>query len=104
MAKITTTSTGGKAESGEAHVHAQPLLARLNSAVATKARTDDAPSKARSANSPRPSESGNDGSRESYHQRRLKEDKEMMAMFEIIDSEPDASDVQTQSPDIQEQE
>eukprot|EP00959_Pyramimonas_sp_CCMP1952_P037012 774484-Pyramimonas_sp.AAC.2 len=74
MAKVATTSPNGKAESGEAHAHAHPLPAP-NSAVATKERANNAPGKARSASSPRPSESEKDHSRKSYHQRRKKAEK-----------------------------
>eukprot|EP00959_Pyramimonas_sp_CCMP1952_P123224 2576163-Pyramimonas_sp.AAC.1 len=103
MAKITTTPTDGKAESGEVRAHAHPLPAP-NSAVAAKEKLAMRLAKPEVLNCPRPAESDNDGSRESYHPRRLKEDKEMMAIFEISDSGSDASDAHALSPEIQEQE
>eukprot|EP00959_Pyramimonas_sp_CCMP1952_P452204 9466164-Pyramimonas_sp.AAC.1 len=73
-AKVASTSSDGKAESGEAHAHKHPLPTPI-SAVATKEKANNALGKARSAHSPRPSGSDEEGSRTSYHPHKLKEDR-----------------------------
>eukprot|EP00959_Pyramimonas_sp_CCMP1952_P140666 2943655-Pyramimonas_sp.AAC.1 len=65
-ANMTTSSTDGKTAFGEVHVHVNPWPAP-NSAVAIEQGADDAPGKARSDDSQRPSESDKGGSRKSYH-------------------------------------
>eukprot|EP00959_Pyramimonas_sp_CCMP1952_P377938 7916789-Pyramimonas_sp.AAC.1 len=98
MAKTSTTSTDGEAASGEvqAHVHHLPTP---DSAVSIGEGADGAPGKTGSADSQRRSEDDMDGSRKSYRQRRSRYHKELMALFEITDSESDASDVPVHSPE-----
>eukprot|EP00959_Pyramimonas_sp_CCMP1952_P302368 6326822-Pyramimonas_sp.AAC.1 len=42
-----------------------------------------------------------EGFRKSSHTRKSREDKDMMALFDMTDSESDASGIQAQSPSIQ---
>eukprot|EP00959_Pyramimonas_sp_CCMP1952_P155215 3247557-Pyramimonas_sp.AAC.1 len=85
------TISAGNAGPGEVRAH---LIPALNSAAAAEERADNAPSLAGSASSMRPSASEKDGFMKSSRQRKLKEDRDMMAMFEMTDGESDVSDMQ----------